>query len=998
MTTITAATVTHVDRALRWCDRHGKSVTRTVFIGTAALAAGIGVHSAVGGPGLAGLMVVAIATVALWWGARSLPQATGATASTLGWAAVLAALGSSLSPLLPITGVPDFVVTYPVGLIAIAMVAYALPSAGVHRGWTVAVAQGVLMATLPLSVAWPATTAAGLGQLGGVLAGIGLVAWRSRKANHVDRSGWRLALTRISRALTLTLVAAIVSGSALLANPAPAAAFPDFGLGDKARDMMTDQICSFTRPDLTGEEVGSGPESTLSNLNLGGVQTYPESNSVPKYAEDAGNFTRLVGENKALDQYTLYEVAGLRGIKWVNWQQNKDGTEECGIMPWASVLVGNMIFKVSNYLLQITIALKEHAQVSNPLEGFYAKTSPMVEGLFNNFFFPMGAVMLLLAGVSIMVKSMRDGGLREGIGNAGMSMVVLMIGGFFYGGIATASWVNPDGNGFYMVASVAEDIVGGLNSGLSEIALSTLDDQDTAMMCQPTHDQPSEGAAKPGQRYSSCILAESLAYRPWALGQFGRAGRTAIVPVEEPTRFGDPRLDQEPTVRPGPGLPCYNNYGGCMDMRSYLIAQEGGPSIQAARAACVDGAEGDEQTTDAFNKCDPYYAVAQQLYAMRDQEGDDPDIIAAQKDAASAISAYRAQGSMPHVAQAFAALVGTISVTIGIAAMSAITLGWHAWLFVMFLIGPLKLLWGAYPGKSKMAREWVSDVVQSFTMRLCYGVMVTLMILLVSIVFASTMNTGLKVLWSVAVLIMFWVAMKKVEAIAKPEGATSVGIANMSQNAIGTAGTATALVAGTAAYGTAKVATAPARYAGGKVAKHYDKKVTRGINERMNRFDESVSASSRNAAAAVKSGAARAGAGAGHVVRTASAPVADRVRRAGSTVGFQAQKAGAHAANAARATTAPVTDPARRAGAMASTKTRGAAAAAVVSTYGGRISDARRDRLSQAARDGGFSAAADRGDYLANEVEASRARDERNARARRLVIARTSASRRGSGR
>ena len=480
MTTITAATVTRVDSALRWCDRHGKALTRSVFAAVAALAAGIGVHSAVGGPGLVGLVVVALAAVALWWGARSLPQATGAVASTLGWVAVLAALGSSLSPMLPITGVPDFVVIYPVGLVAIAMVAYALPSSGVHRGWTVAVGQGALMATLPLSVAWPSTAAAGLGQLGGVLAGIGLVAWRSRKAIRVDRSGWRLALSRISRAVTLTLVAAIVSGSALLANPAQASAFPDFGLGDKARDMMTDQICSFTRPDLTGEEVGSGPESTLSNLNLGGVQTFPVSSSAPAYAEDAGNFTRL-GENNSLDQYTLYEVAGLRGVKWVNWQQNKDGTEECGIMPWASVLVGNMIFKVSNYLLQITIALKEHAQVSNPLEGFYSKTSPTVAGLFNNFFFPMGAVMLLFAGVSIMVKSMRDGGLREGIGNAGGSLAVLMLGGFIYGGIATASWVNPDGNGFYIVASFADDIVGGLNSGLAEVALSTLDDEDTAI-------------------------------------------------------------------------------------------------------------------------------------------------------------------------------------------------------------------------------------------------------------------------------------------------------------------------------------------------------------------------------------------------------------------------------------------------------------------------------------------------------------------------------------
>ena len=31
-----------------------------------------------------------------------------------------------------------------------------------------------------------------------------------------------------------------------------------------------------------------------------------------------------------------------------------------------------------------------------------------------------------------------------------------------------------------------------------------------------------------GQRTTSCVLADSLAYRPWAIGQFGAAGAARI--------------------------------------------------------------------------------------------------------------------------------------------------------------------------------------------------------------------------------------------------------------------------------------------------------------------------------------------------------------------------------------------------------------------------------------------------------------------------------------
>jgi hypothetical protein len=78
------------------------------------------------------------------------------------------------------------------------------------------------------------------------------------------------------------------------------------------------------------------------------------------------------------------------------------------------------------------------------------------------------------------------------------------------------------------------------------------------------------------------VLADALAYRPWAIGQFGGAGAG---PIHLP---GDWTI-----VTPGPdgaipiealreekALPCYvDEVGDCQDLRTYLIAQHGGMQI-----------------------------------------------------------------------------------------------------------------------------------------------------------------------------------------------------------------------------------------------------------------------------------------------------------------------------------------------------------------------------------------------------------------------------------
>jgi hypothetical protein len=78
------------------------------------------------------------------------------------------------------------------------------------------------------------------------------------------------------------------------------------------------------------------------------------------------------------------------------------------------------------------------------------------------------------------------------------------------------------------------------------------------------------------------VLADALAYRPWAIGQFGGAGAG---PIHLPgdwtivTPGADGAIPIE-ALREEKALPCYvDEVGDCQDLRTYLIAQHGGMQI-----------------------------------------------------------------------------------------------------------------------------------------------------------------------------------------------------------------------------------------------------------------------------------------------------------------------------------------------------------------------------------------------------------------------------------
>lgn len=761
------------------------------------------------------VFVAVLALVVL--GRRRFPQAAGVVVSTaVSSAAVLVAAFASMA----VTGLPvvswHIILAVPM-LLVVTVAVFAAPHRGVHVGWSVAIAHAAVLSALPVAVWAPNSNWTTLAAFVSFVVALSGVYFRSRHAERPAAGLWR----RIARGIAVGAVSLFAALTMLLGAPGQAQGL--WGIGDFFENKANDMICSFTRPDLTQSSVGTGPESMLPSRNFGQVKGAPpmaDPNSVPAWSDQIGNYDRL-GPNYSLDNYTLYEIAGLRGVRYVNWQKNTSGDEVCSIMPWVSVTTGNIVMSVNTYLLQMVITLKEISQSGRPFEFLYDKTLPLVDTLFTGLFLPASGLMLVIAGVSVVSRAAAGGsGFRSALGDVGGTAAILVATGLFFGGLAGASWVNPGTNGFFIFGSMLDTAAGKLNSGIAEASFSALDLDGNSSLCKPPQPVPASpgqdeayAAAAPGQRYSSCILAEGLAYRPWAIGQFGGAGNTVISAAEKPKRFGDPRVGGKSTLvsaksdADGQGVPCYNNYGGCTDLRSYLIAQEGGPSFAAARDKCMN----DEGDYTHLIQCDPYHAVANQMN-LKEKNGKPAEA----SQAASITSAYHGEGMFPHLTQALVALVATAITAAGVGAVALLSMWWQFMLVILFITGVARLLYASFPGKASAGKEYAGDFISTFLQRIGYGLLSVAMIAGVALIFGSTMAMGLKIMFVALLMLGMLKALKKVQEAMKVQGSTSMkGPVDAMGRAVNIAGGLAAYKAGSmVADGVGKTVGGSARGAG----------------------------------------------------------------------------------------------------------------------------------------------------------------------------------------
>ncbi|ANE05538.1 hypothetical protein [Corynebacterium crudilactis] len=654
--------------------------------------------------------------------AKKHPQAAG-TIFPVGLMIAVATMASLvMAPVYIADGAVELAAGFVLAPIVVAVATWLFPSYGTHRGWT------TFLALIPAWVGFAATvTHPGLVSVAACVSTVGgvLVAWvRSRLGKRTTGvvSTPRTRRKRIVRGVAMAgVVVTMVTMGSLAAGPKAEAGWFS-NIGDK-------MLCGIVAPSLGSEPVGTGPEQVIASYNNTGLGATDGSEAPYLDRELDFNSTNL-------DAYTLYEIAGLRGISYVNWVKDDAGENTgCAFTPWISIMAGNALNMIAHFGLQITIFLMEFSQVKDPFRFLYEPLSPIVGNIVLISLAFMGIAFII--GIIIgLYRLVRRGSLAQALQGASGATIAAMICALFYGGVgAGAIWEAPKGSGFYTLMSTLDEYAATLSAEISSSLLSYVPQADSGMCNYPT------GGDNTSLRYASCILAESMAYYPWALGQFGPAGADVITPVNDPNL--KPTEGGNVADKNELGLPCYNNYQGCGDIRSYLIAQVGGPSadIQAClRESNYDEEANDVDNFDALTSCEPYHAVANDL-TLRGTS--DSDLM---------LSSYRGSGgSSAHATQAFVSLLSIFTVGLAIAAVSAAATYWHGRLLMLFFLGPFRLLGAAFTSVEK-SFQWVMSVMQTAIVRVCYSVAVALMIVIVATVAASPLNAGIQLLINVVLI------------------------------------------------------------------------------------------------------------------------------------------------------------------------------------------------------------------------------------------------------
>ena len=467
----------------------------------------------------------------------------------------------------------------------------------------------------------------------------------------------------------------------------------------------------------------------------------------------------------------------MRGLSWWTIPLNVDGTRNCSLWNYVWSQAGNLIFTVSKTVLQITIAIKEAAAADDPLKFLYDESGGAVATVFAVFFVPIASLMFILAGIWAGINALRRKGIRAALGAAAVAAGIIALAGFAYTAAAGGT------NGFRSVAGTVDTAISQVNA----VATNALFDElakDSGACTLP--DGPA--SAIRGQRITSCVLADALAYRPWAIGQFGGAGAGPI-PLPGDWTVVTPGADGAipiEALRAEKALPCYvTAVGDCQDLRTYLIAQHGGVQIgdtlsgqngylkcaASATQAFTDSpawmlitaaAEQDGQSTAPLtlalsSACSPMYRVFRAL--------SESNVTTAQ--------AYAGDVGIARVTQAFSSLIGTAVTAVPVLITGIITMAWIALTFALYITGPFKLAFATYTGKAKMAKEWAGDLVHAWASRLAYGILLSLTILIIAWMLASTLSFGLRLLWLGVILFFFWKLVQKVQELIRP-GAASI--------------------------------------------------------------------------------------------------------------------------------------------------------------------------------------------------------------------------------
>ncbi|MFJ9940654.1 hypothetical protein [Streptomyces erythrochromogenes] len=557
-----------------------------------------------------------------------------------------------------------------------------------------------------------------------------------------------------------------------------------------------DFSCSFTGNDTHElDRPGANGESIFPAVN----QWENEAQRAKNLNDTTGMVTGAVNMPRAGAEYTMYELAAMRGLNWSATQRDIgdasqtdssldfSGADNCKVMDYVNNGIANMVFDGTKILTRISISIKEFASNPSPLSGLYTGRDSVVETLQAKVFIPAVPVMITLTGIWVFTK-WRKGDMREAW--SGVSWAALTT-------IAVVALLT--GGNFKAVINEADSGIASANSYLSEAVLAGMADE-VQVPCDLPRNAPNRGL-----RLSSCAMYDTLAFRPWALGQFGEGGTSCIF-----KRNGGGKVDKGTCLPADPSETCdYGTGARCEDLRVRQLVS------QAMTNKDIFNGKVSENSKYKEN----WYGIRQDMAGGKgsDQDNEDPK----KRVYPVAFGEWAGHGAGNRIGLAFYSLVAALIVGIMVIVLSALTLLWHAVTLIMIIMLPLIATLGIHPSQQKLLKGWLQTFIHSFVLRAGFGVILTVLLMLYQMILPARISLGMQLLMLLLVTVAVVMMLKKLLAgnfspqIAGAQDALGVGdMANtvggkLAQYAPGAAaGVAktTGRVAGKTATGTAKVA------------------------------------------------------------------------------------------------------------------------------------------------------------------------------------------------
>ncbi|WP_392893477.1 hypothetical protein [Streptomyces sp. LN699] len=556
-----------------------------------------------------------------------------------------------------------------------------------------------------------------------------------------------------------------------------------------------DFSCSFTGDDSYAlDQPGANGEGWFPAVN----QWEDEAQRAKNLNDTTGMVTGAVNMPRGADEYTMYELNGVRGMNWSGTQrdigdasQTDDttdfsGADNCEVMDFVNNGIANLVFDGTKILTRVAISIKELASNPRPLSGLYTGRDNVVETLKVKVLIPAVPVMIMLTGIWVFGK-WRKGEMREawsGVGWAALTtiaVVALLTGG-----------------NFRKVIDEADTGIAAANSYLSEAVLGGMADE-----MQPPCDLRSD-APNRGLRISSCAMYDTMAFRPWALGQFGPGGTNCIFKTKDGGKVVNG------TCQPASAATeCdYGKGARCEDLRVRQMVSQSMTNIDVANEA---------STRDKYKK--DWYSVRQDMAGGKgsNQESEDPK----KRVYPVAFDEWAGRDAGNRIGLAVYSLIAALIIGIMVIALSALTLLWHAVTLIMIIMLPLIATIGIHPSQQKLLKGWLQTFIHSFVLRAGFGVILTVLLVLYQMILPAKISLGMQLLMLLLVTVSVVMMLKKLLAgnfspqIAGAQDALGVGdmantvggkLAQYAPNAAAGVAKTTGRVAGRTAAGTAKVA------------------------------------------------------------------------------------------------------------------------------------------------------------------------------------------------